>query len=36
MIELMVKKGYMIRSFNKNDRRKFSIQLTSKAEKAIK
>ena len=35
IIELMVKKEYLIRSGNKEDRRKFTLELTNKGEKTL-
>ena len=35
IIELMVKKEYLIRTSNQDDRRKFTLKLTAKGEKAI-
>lgn len=35
IIELMVKKEYLVRSSNENDRRKFTLELTNKGEKIL-
>ena len=35
IIELMVKKEYLIRTSNQNDRRKFALELTDKGEKIL-
>jgi DNA-binding MarR family transcriptional regulator len=35
MIELMVKKDYLIRTIHKEDRRKFNLEITQKGEKTI-
>ncbi len=35
IIELMVKKEYLIRTSNQNDRRKFNLELTDKGEKTL-
>lgn len=35
MIELMVKKNYLIRSIHKEDRRKFNLEITEKGKKTL-
>ncbi len=36
MIELMVKKNYLIRKINESDRRKFDLEISKKGENALK
>jgi DNA-binding MarR family transcriptional regulator len=36
IIELMVNKGYLLRTINTNDRRKFSLEITKKGKETIK